>query len=131
LVSIRQDKLLEGRTKSCGYKKDLQKTRSKRETNRFEIKDDYVVGYTYDGEKFYFDKDDYELVTSVSMSWSFNDSGYLGARDMRDGIGRYPDGRRKFVRLKDIVMRKQSGERVEYIDKSARHDNRKSNLIRK
>lgn len=127
-VSIRQDKLLEGRTLSCGYQKDLQKTRAKKETNSFKNNTEYYIGYTYKGEEFWFDLEDYELVTTVSKSWFFNDGGYLIARDMRDNAPKYKDGRRKIVHLKDVVMNKQHGEKVFYIDNKSKYDNRKSNL---
>ena len=130
-VSIRQDKLIYGRTKSCGYNKDLQETRGYKNTNKFKLTNDYYIGYTYKNEEFYFDIEDYELVTSVSKCWSFNDSGYLIARDKRDNVERYETtGRRKVVYLKDIIMKKESGEKVKYINKLAKHDNRKSNLIK-
>jgi hypothetical protein len=128
-VSIRQDKLINGRTKSCGYNKDLQETRRNKNTNSFELTDDYYIGYTYKNEEFYFDKEDYELVISVSTCWSFNDGGYLVARDMRDAAERYDTtGGRKLVYLKDIVMKKNFGEKVVYVNKLAKYDNRKSNL---
>lgn len=131
LVSIRQDKLVNGRTRSCGYNKDLQETRNNKKTNKFEVAENYCIGYTYRNEKFYFDKEDYDLVTSVSQCWSFNDSGYVAARDMRDNAERYnTTGRRKLVYLKDIVMKKNAGEKVKYVNTSAKYDNRKSNLIK-
>ena len=112
--------------------KEKQKTRSKHLTNKFDsISEDYGIGYTSKGEKFYFDKDDLEKITSISSSWSFNDSGYLGARDMRENAEKYPNGRRKFIYLKDVVMNKKDGEVVKYINSNDKNDNRKSNLIKK
>lgn len=131
LISIRQDKLLEGRTSSCGYSKELQKTRGNFETNKFDIKEDYCIGYTYKGDKFIFDLDDYDLVISVSKSWSYNDSGYVAARDKRKDSKKYKDGRSQYVYLKDVVMNKKPGQKVEYVNKKNKFDNRKSNLIKK
>ncbi len=128
IVSIRQDKLKEGRTLSCGYNKELQKTRGIKNTNKFKLYKNYYIGYTSKGEFFYFDKEDYDLITSVSTSWSFNDGGYLAARDKRKDSEKYANGNRKLVYLKDIVLKKQDGERVEYVDKLSKYDNRKSNL---
>ena len=128
IVSVRQDKLRAGRTLSCGYNKELQKTRGSKNTNKFKLFKNYYIGYTAKSELFYFDKEDYDLVTSVSTSWFINDGGYVSARDMRESSERYKNGKRKVVRLKDVIMNKQSGERVEYIDKSSKYDNRKSNL---
>ena len=129
--AIRQDKLLEGRTLSCGCLKLKQQTRSKYLTNKFDtVSEDYGIGYTSKGEKFYFDKEDLGKITSVSSSWSFNDSGYLGARDMRENAERYPNGRRKFIYMKDVVMNKSNGETVKYINQNDKNDNRKSNLVK-
>lgn len=129
--AIRQDKLLKGRTLSCGCLKLKQQTRSKYLTNKFDtVSEDYGIGYTSKGEKFYFDKEDLGKITSVSSSWSFNDSGYLGARDMRENAEKYPDGRRKLVYMKDIVMNKNNREVVKYINPKDKNDNRKSNLIK-
>ena len=129
LVSIRQDKLLLGRTRSCGYNKDLQETRSNRNTNTFSENGDNETGYTYRNEQFLFDKEDFDLVKAVSICWHINDGGYVEARDMREMAERYATtGRRKMVYLKDIIMDRKPGERVEYIDSKSKHDNRKQNL---
>ena len=126
--SIRQDKLLEGRTLSCGCLKLKQKTRGTRSTNTFEIDGDTCIGYTSKGEKFLFDLEDFDLIKSVSESWHFNDSGYVTARDIRETSEKYKNGRSKLVYMKDIVMHKQLGETVRYINFKDKNDNRKSNL---
>ena len=129
--SIRQDKLLAGKTKSCGCLKLKQKTRSKKITNCFDtISNNYGIGTTANGEKFYFDKEDLGKITSVSSSWNVNDAGYLEARDMRDCAERYSNGRRQMVKIKDIIMDKQPNEIVKYINPKHKYDNRKSNLIK-
>ena len=127
-VSIRQDKLKAGKTLSCGYNKELQTTKGCKNTNKFKLYKDYYICHTSKGEIFYFDKEDYDLVTSVSKSWNFNDGGYLIARDTRKESERYPSGAKKVVYLKDIILNKKIGERVEYVDKLQKYDNRKSNL---
>lgn len=128
--SIREDKLLEGRTLSCGCRKLLQKTRGIQNTNTFQLETyEYGVGYTNNGEEFLFDKEDYEKIINVSRSWHFNDGGYLEARDMRKNAMRYKNGRRKMVYLKDIVMNKNNGEKVTYKTQN-KNDNRKNNLIK-
>ena len=127
--SIRQDKLIEGRTLSCGCLKLKQKTRSKYRTNTFDMSGDYGIGRTYNGEEFIFDKEDYELIQSVSESWNFNDAGYLGARDMRENSEKYPNGRSKMVKLKDIVMSKKDGEIVKFRSDNKK-DFRKDNLVK-
>ena len=127
--SIREDKLLEGRTLSCGCNKLEQKTRSCHNTNHFDLDSNtYGIGYTADNEKFIFDKDDYGKIVSISESWHFNDGGYLEARDMRSDAEKYENGRRKIVYMKDIVMNKKKGEIVRIKDIKRKFDVRKSNL---
>lgn len=128
-IPRRQDKLLEGRTLSCGCLKKKQKTRSKHLTNKFDtVSEDFGIGYTSKGEKFYFDKEDLCKITSVSSCWHFNDSGYLCARDMRDNAEKYSNGRRKLVYMKHIIMDKKDGEVVKYVNPNNKNDNRKANL---
>lgn len=70
-------------------------------------------------------------MTGVSTCWHFNDSGYVTARDMRESSERYQTtGRRRIVYLKDIVMGKQKGEQVKYVNYTVKNDNRKSNLMK-
>lgn len=127
--SIRQDKLLEGRTLSCGCKKLEQKTRGIHSTNHFDlISNTYGIGYTAKNEKFIFDKEDYGKIISISKSWHFNDGGYLEARDMRPDAEKYENGRRKIVYMKDIVMNKRNGKIVRFKDIKRKFDIRKSNL---
>lgn len=128
LISVRQDKLLEERTLSCGYNKDLQQTRGNFNTNTFVSENGYYVGYTYKGDKYYFDKEDFGIVTEVSTSWFINDAGYVCARDMRENAKRYKDGRRQNVKLKDVLMNKKPGEKVVYVNPNMKYDNRKNNL---
>ena len=129
--AIRQDKLLEGRTLSCGCLKKKQKTRGKHLTNMFDtVTENYGIGYTAKGEKFYFDKEDLGKITNISSSWHFNDSGYLGARDKRENAEKYPNGKRKIIYMKDVVMDKLPGEIVKYINPNDKNDNRKSNLVK-
>ena len=130
-TDVRASDLKMGKIKSCGCLKLKQKTRSKKITNCFDtISNDYGIGTTANGEKFYFDKEDLGKITSVSSSWNVNDAGYLEARDMRDCAERYSNGRRQMVKIKDIIMDKQPNEIVKYINPKHKYDNRKSNLIK-
>lgn len=128
--SIRQDKLLEGRTTSCGCCKLNQKTRGSQNTNKFDLdSEEYGIGYTYDREKFIFDKEDYDKIVKISTCWNFNDGGYLQTRD-KSNPERYPNNKRKMVKLKDVIMDKiENHEIVKYKTKN-KNDNRKSNLIK-
>ena len=43
--------------------------------NRYEDKDDYMIGYTEEGRCFYFDKEDYDLIKAYY--WSIDEDGYV------------------------------------------------------
>lgn len=128
--SIRQDKLLEGKTLSCGCLKKEQKTRGKRKTNIFDLtsSDEYAIGYTFKGERFIFDKEDFDLIKTVSECWHFNDGGYLEARDKR-GNNLYKNNKKKMVYMKDIVMNKKEGEIVKFVTKD-KSNMCKNNLLK-
>lgn len=54
--------LISGNTKSCGcLNSELASVRNSR-TNRYENKDDYIIGYDYNNNEFYFDKEDFDKV---------------------------------------------------------------------
>lgn len=130
-IPRREDKLLRGNTTSCGCAKNEQKTRGKHYTNKFDLfSEDYGIGYTSNGKVFYFDKEDFDLIVSTSKCWNFNDDNYLFAVDKRENADRYENGRRKLIKLKDLVMNKKHGEIVKYVDCTKTYDNRKCNLIK-
>ena len=52
-------------------------SKSLKRENRYELNDDYGIGYTYDNQPFYFDIEDYELIKSYC--WHVDRAGYLCA----------------------------------------------------
>ena len=61
MITVRQNALTSGRTKSCGcLKQELNKQR--RKNNTYEQKDGIMIGYTEEGEEFYLDIEDYETI---------------------------------------------------------------------
>lgn len=66
-----------GKTLSCGCKLGENISKSLKRENRYELNDDYGIGYTYDNQPFYFDIEDYELIKSYC--WHVDHAGYLCA----------------------------------------------------
>jgi hypothetical protein len=97
---------------SCGcYHLELQK-----KYNKFEIKGDYVVGYTEEGRKFYFDTEDYDRVSQ--HYWNFYSSDEYPSTSID----------RKFVKIyRFIINVKDSKIHVDHINHHE-FDNRKINL---
>lgn len=76
--------LIKGNIKTCGksnckiHKNILSQNTLKsknRNKNHYIVKDDYIIGYTTDNNKFYFDIEDLEKVTKYT--WSTNSKGYI------------------------------------------------------
>ncbi len=106
---------------SCGcYKVESTKRNNSRQ-NTYELVDDqYYVGYTQSGDKFYFDKEDYDLVRQYC--WCVDSqNGYLKTIDKINKTGK--------LYLHRLVMGCQKGDGViiDHIDRN-RVDCRKSNL---
>lgn len=111
--------LKNGKIKSCGcltnqlYAETIKERKLlKTSTNNFVLLDNYYIGYTSNGDIFYFDKEDYEKISKIS--WCVNSNGYLCGRC---------DG-------KDVLFHKfilESKEIIDHINHN-KLDNRKENL---
>lgn len=94
---------------------------NKKTVNTYEIKSNYVIGYTSKNEKFYFDIDDYEKVKQYS--WIFTQLGYVSTNI-----------KHKQVFLHNYIMGKpEKGYVVDHIGhledgSPTKYDNRKVNL---
>lgn len=86
--------------------------------NTYEFYDTYVIGYTFKGEKFYFDLDDYDVVSQYV--WRLHHSGYV--------VTSLPEenGHRKILTLHNLVFGKHC-YKVDHINRN-KQDNRKNNL---
>lgn len=89
---VKQCDLKNGHSQSCGCL--MKEINAEMHSKKNEIKevDGYCIGYTENGEEFWFDKEDKSLVEQYY--WSYDNKGYLSARD----------GSNKHVRLHRLVM---------------------------
>lgn len=112
--------LKRGEAVSCGcYKVEAIKKRNSRQ-NTYELIDDYYIGYTQSGEKFYFDKEDYDVVKQYC--WSIDSqNGYIKTTDKINNTGK--------LYLHRLVMgcKKGDGIIIDHINRN-KIDCRKSNL---
>lgn len=76
-------------------------------------KDNYMVGYTTDGQEFYFDKEDLNLIKNYI--W-YSDNGYVMAAPTK-----------KKIWMHRLIMNTQENCHVDHIN-SKRNDNRRRNL---
>ena len=74
--------------------------------NRYEFKEDYVVGYTYLDEPFYFDVEDYDLVSQYRWH-KLKQTGAISGWDRNRG---------KQILLHRLVMHAKEGEIVDHIN---------------
>lgn len=119
-VEVPTSSLTSGNTKSCGcLHKESMKLMGKaaRWLNDYDLTGEYGIGKATNGEEFYFDKEDYDLIKEYT--WSINDQGYV----ISNPLG-------KHIRMHLIVMGRDGnndGKDVDHINHN-RKDNRKENL---
>lgn len=107
-----------GRSKSCGCIRD-EKSKSKINKGRkikpniYDLSGEYGIGYTKEGEKFYFDLEDYDKIKKYN--WHIH-NGYLIARSNY-----------KIIRIHRIIMNAKENELVDHKNHNTL-DNRKKNL---
>lgn len=82
LIKVIGKSLRDGHTRSCGYLK-LERTskmgKSRNKINPVDLDSkDYGIGYTFKGEEFWFDKEDYPLIKDYC--WFYDAKGYVVAR---------------------------------------------------
>lgn len=108
---VRGDLLRSGHTKSCGCNKNKM-------PNVWDLEShDYGIGYTNKGEKFYFDKEDFDKIKEYT--WWINEEGYVVAKDKM----------RKKLSLHRLITNCPKGLMPDHIHgRETRFDNRKSNL---
>lgn len=71
-------------TRSCGCLWKESTRNANKESCTFDLEsEEYAIGYTLKGEPFWFDKEDYELVSKYC--WYYSTSGYVVHKD-KDGI---------------------------------------------
>lgn len=120
IINVCSTSLSSGNTKSCGcLKKESAVKRgiSSRILNKYDLSGEYGVGFATNGEQFYFDKEDYELIKNYT--WSINDSGYV----VSNPLG-------KWIRMHILIMNRIDANDEKDIDhiNHNQKDNRKENL---
>ena len=116
LIEVIGTDLRTGDVKSCGCLA-AESIKSAKKRNLYDIIDNYVVGFTSKGEKFYFDLDDFEKVKKYC--WHIDSEGYVTTNTNRS-----------ILRMHVLVMEtNNSNLYVDHIHgKNTRNDNRKENL---
>lgn len=113
---IRGDSLKSGATRSCGCFKEDDVARAKR-YNTYSETEKYMVGCTNKGDLFFFDKDDYDLISKYT--WFKHDTGYFRANTKSKQISMH--------RLVMGCYRDDNELEVDHINHNI-SDNRKVNL---
>lgn len=106
-------------TKSCGCLRNKWKRGLVQKPNTYEFVDDYVIGTDPKGNKFYFDKTDYELLSKYK--WNVHQYGYVRAKVWLD------DESSQLVYMHRLIMSFPEDMDVDHINHK-RYDNRRSNL---
>lgn len=117
--NVNKKSLLSGTSKSCGcVQKNMldEYNKKQRKFNEYKIVDGYVIGELSNGEEFYFDIEDLELVKSVNRCWTSNKNLYISI-----------SVKRKQIKLHNIIMSPPLGYLVDHIDGNPRN-NRRDNL---
>ena len=113
LVLVQSDCLIGGFTKTCGCG-TVDRGLARRLTNRYEFRDDFVIGYTQKGRPFFISTEDYDKVKEYCWVES---QGYLVTR-MRDG---------KLMPLHRFILDAPDGMFVDHINHDC-SDDRRCNL---
>lgn len=113
--------LTSGFTKSCGC---IQKESgiAVKKYNEYDLSGNYGIGYTFKGEEFYFDLEDYDLIKE--HCWHIDKKGYV--KTSRFDI----EGKECGMQMHRLIMNLHDDDL--YVDhihgNKTRNDNRKSNL---
>lgn len=99
---------------SCGCKTKEKQRNAKKKYNKYNLTEEFGIGYTNKGEEFYFDLEDYELIKDIC--WNLHDN-YIEGKDIEG----------KVVKQHRVIMNAKEGEYVDHINHDTR-DNRKCNL---
>ena len=112
-ITVTTGHLTSGHTQSCG----CLNSESKRKYNEYKLFNDYGIGYTFDGNEFYFDLEDYDKIKDYC--WYSDKAGYIVS-----------DSFKKHTKLHRLVMNVSDKKcDIDHINgRYTRHDNRKNNL---
>lgn len=100
------------RGKGCGYC-GLALDDDGKAHNKYDLTKEYGVGYTSNGEEFYFDKEDYDVL--YPYCWYKSNNGYICSKN------------EKIILMHRFVLNPEDDYIIDHINHN-KHDNRKSNL---
>lgn len=123
ITNCRTMELNSGAKKSCGCSKSEFCSLINRKTNRYDIDNyNYGIGYTSKGERFYFDKEDFQKINSYC--WYIDNYGYV----VTDSHKYHGVKNKKNLRMHRIIMDYWDNKLdIDHINNN-KFDNRKSNL---
>lgn len=109
-----------GHTKSCGCLRDEKAAcrghQMWKQYNTYDLSNDYGIGYTLNGEEFYFDIEDYDKIKN--HCWHINQDGYVAAYSVEQD---------KIIKLHRLIMGFPNNTDIDHINHKL-NDNRKQNL---
>ena len=109
--------LRKGHKKSCGCIHREQLIKRNKHENNFDLDGEYGIGYDSNGKKFYFDLEDYDLISQYC--WHVSKDGSVKSKDKISG---------KNISMHRLVMGVNDPAIIVDHKKHVRHDNRKSEL---
>ena len=74
-VIVRRSDLTSNKTLSCGCFGKEARYNSNKKYNTYDLTNEYGIGYTFKGEEFYFDLEDYDKIKDYC--WHINEQGYV------------------------------------------------------
>ena len=123
---VRGNKLKNGHTKSCGClrKESMSKVgHANKKYNTYDLTGEYGIGYTFKGEEFWFDLEDYDKIKDYC--WYYDDQGYV-----KSDI--YIENKHLSISLHRLIMDFPERKEVDHIihlpKGQKKFDNRKLNL---
>lgn len=119
-IMVLGSNLTKNNTSSCGCLQKERASEFNKEYNIYDLSGEYGIGYTLKGEEFYFDLEDYDLISKYC--WHITNRGYVTTRD--------ENRRGRRINFHRLVMGLTSEKiDVDHIHgKKTRNDNRKENL---
>ena len=117
LLNVTASNLRKEHTQSCGCLQKENLSKAKKKYNIYDLSGEYGIGYTTNGEEFYFDLEDYDKIKNYC--WYYSKNGYVISHDKNYNtiylhrlilnlnitpfngdhkIGRKKDNRKKYLR---------------------------------
>lgn len=117
------DNLRGGKSMSCGcFSKEKRRENMLLTHNKYELQEEYCIGYTLKQEPFYFDKEDYDIIKD--HVWYIGKDGYVVTHNPNKDM----DECHNLIRMHRLVLGVDKDNlQVDHKNRK-RNDNRKSNL---